>query len=104
MGEDEISAHGKNARFARWDEIGLDRVKADLLSGGHQLIGGPPSVRNLAWEWVWAKEAEQAKISAAVHAKPAAELLALKPTLWGLGIDLKEAGRRAVTWWKGNGR
>jgi hypothetical protein len=74
MAEDEISADGKKARFARWDEIGLDRVKADLLSGGHQLIGGPPSVRNLAWEWVWAKEAEQAKISdAAVRAKPAAE-------------------------------
>jgi hypothetical protein len=50
MAEDELSADGKKARFARWDEIGLDRIKADLLSGGHQIIGGPHSVRNLAWE------------------------------------------------------
>jgi len=28
------------------------------------------------------------------------ELLTLKPTLWGMGIDLKEAGRRLWSWWK----
>jgi hypothetical protein len=27
------------------------------------------------------------------------ELLALKPTFWGVGIDLKEAGRRLRRWW-----
>jgi hypothetical protein len=29
------------------------------------------------------------------------ELLTLKPTLWGMGIDLKEASRWLGIWWKG---
>jgi len=45
--DDEISEEGKQARFARWEEIGVDAIKADLLAGGHQLVGGPPSVRKL---------------------------------------------------------
>lgn len=48
MAEDEISEGGKRARFARWEEIGVDRIKADLLAGGHRLVGGPPAVRDLA--------------------------------------------------------
>jgi hypothetical protein len=58
--DDQISEAGAKARFARWDEIGLDRIKSDLLNGGHQLVGGPPAVRALAWKWVRMKEAEQA--------------------------------------------
>jgi hypothetical protein len=76
MAEDEISEEGAKDRFARWDQIGLD-----LLSGGHRLVGGPPSVRALAWKWVRTKEAEQA--SDAAHNKPPADLLTLKPTVWG---------------------
>jgi hypothetical protein len=38
----EISEEGAKARFSRWEEIGLDRIKHDLLNGGHQLVGGPP--------------------------------------------------------------
>src|SRR6266850_3342431 len=30
----------------------LDQVKNDLLNGGHHVVGGPPQVRELAWEWV----------------------------------------------------
>jgi hypothetical protein len=30
----------------------------------------------------------------------AAEMLTLKPTLWGIGIDLKELGRRLKQWWR----
>jgi hypothetical protein len=41
---DEISEPGRQARFKRWEEFGLDRVKADLLSGGHQLVGGRSGV------------------------------------------------------------
>jgi hypothetical protein len=34
------------------------------------------------------------------HSSPAkADLLTLKPTLWGIGIDLKEAWRRVRDWW-----
>src|SRR3954465_3805775 len=56
MADSEISEEGRRARFEQWEKIGLDRVKAGLLNGGYQLIGGPPSVRNLAWEWVRMKE------------------------------------------------
>jgi len=83
--DDEISEEGKQARFARWEEIGVDAIKADLLAGGHQLVGGPPSVRKLAWEWVRDKEAEL---------RPKPELFQLKPNYHGIGIDLKELGRR----------
>jgi hypothetical protein len=86
--DDAVSEEGKRARFACWEEIGIDRIKADLLAGGHQLIGGPPAVRELAAEWVRKKEAEQRE------QQP--ELVTLKPTLWGVGIDLKAIGRRVI--------
>ncbi len=54
-----ISAECRRARFEQWEKLGLDRVKADLASGGHRIIGGPPAVRELAWEWARIKEAEQ---------------------------------------------
>jgi hypothetical protein len=93
MADDEqISEAGRKARFERWEELGLDRVKADLLCGGHRLVGGPPAVHDLAWEWVRMKEAEHQQTSPPAQQKT--ELLTLKPTIWGIGIDLKELGRR----------
>lgn len=80
--DNEISEKGKQARFARWEKIGVDRIKADLAAGGHGIVGGPPAVRDLAWEWVRMKEAEQR------------EVVTLKPTLWGNSIDLKELWRK----------
>jgi hypothetical protein len=59
MAVDDISEEGRRQRFARWEQLGLDQVKHDLLNGGHRLVGGPPAVRELAWEWVRGKEAEQ---------------------------------------------
>jgi hypothetical protein len=54
-----ISDAGRKARFDRWEEFGLDRVKADLVhNGGRGEIGGTNDVRELAWEWVRMKEAE----------------------------------------------
>jgi hypothetical protein len=86
------------SRFARWEKIGVDRIKADLLAGGHREVGGPPAVRKLAWEWVRDKEAEQ---------REQPEVFQLKPNYHGVGIDLKELGRRVrrfgrrvVRWFK----
>jgi hypothetical protein len=59
--------------------LGVDRVKHDLLNGGFRLVGGPPEVRELAWEWVRMKERE-------VDEKR--EIFQLKPTLWGMSIDI----------------
>lgn len=58
MSDDDLTEAGRLARFKRWEKLGLDRVKADLLDGGHKLVGGPPAVRALAWEWVRQKEQE----------------------------------------------
>jgi hypothetical protein len=79
MPSDPISEAGRQDHFEQWEKFGLGRVKADLLNGGHQLVGGPPAVQDLAWEWVRMKEAEEPK-----------EVLTLKPGIWGMTIDLKE--------------
>ncbi|MGH8602231.1 MAG: hypothetical protein ACREXR_05480, partial [Gammaproteobacteria bacterium] len=60
MAEQQISEERRKARFERWESLGLDRVKHDLLSGGYRDIGGSPQVRELAWDWVKMKEAELA--------------------------------------------
>jgi hypothetical protein len=86
LADDQISEQGRQERFARWEQIGVDRIKADLLSGGHVLVGGPPAVRDLAWQWVRMKERE---------AKQTAEkIMTLKPTVYGVGIDLRALWRK----------
>jgi hypothetical protein len=65
-----IDEAGRQARFARWEQMGLDRVKADLVqTGGIREVGGSLDVRELAWEWVRMKEAEA---QAAANQKPRA--------------------------------
>ena len=90
-GSDEISEAGRRQRFERWEALGLDRVKQDLVDGGHRLVGGPPQVRELAWEWVRIKEAERDEA-----AKKPGEAVTLKPGLYGVSVDLKELSRRAL--------
>jgi hypothetical protein len=114
MTDDEISEGGRKARFDRWERLGVDVIRTDLeATGGLRMVGGPPAVRRLAWDWVRMKEAEQSK-SAAHQSQtgtvdtetapplrqPKTELLTLKPTLWGVGIDLKELWRRARDRWQ----
>jgi hypothetical protein len=33
-----------------------------LLNGGHHVVGGPPQVRELAWEWVRMKKASKPRL------------------------------------------
>ena len=35
VADEQISEQGRQERFARWEQIGVDRIKADLSSGGH---------------------------------------------------------------------
>lgn len=77
----------REARHTRWKELGLDRVKQDLLDGGHRLVGGSPEVREEAWAWVKAQEAA------------AKEVVTLKLGLWGVSVDLKAVWRKARNWW-----
>jgi len=55
-----ISDEGRRVRFEQWEKLGLDQVKQDLLNGGHRIVGGPPEVQALAWDWVRMREAEEA--------------------------------------------
>jgi hypothetical protein len=86
MASDQISEQGLQERFARWEQVGVDRIKADLLSGGHALVGGPPSVRELAWEWVRMKDQEATR--------KAEKIVMLKPTVYGVGVDLRALWRK----------
>lgn len=49
----------KAHRFEQWENLGLDRVKNDLIqTGGVKEIGGPQEARDWAWQWVKMKEAQ----------------------------------------------
>jgi hypothetical protein len=46
----------RNARYEKWERLGVDRVKADLTAtGGIREVGGGP-VADMAWDWVRMKE------------------------------------------------
>lgn len=114
MSNDEISDEARQARFKRWEALGLEQVKADLQVGGYRVVGGPPQVRALAWEWVRLKE-EQRRASeisqedsrsfgiGQTHAFNATtakttekqtEIVTLKPGFMGVSVDVKELARR----------
>src|SRR5258708_29997437 len=91
MVEDEIREAGRRARFERWEQLGVDVIRTDLEAGGHSMVGGPPAVRKLAWEWVRMKEGGRDK----PPPDKSAEIFILKPTIWGVGIDLRAAWKAA---------
>jgi hypothetical protein len=102
--ENEISEAGRKEGFERWERLGVDVIRTDLeATGGRRFVGGPPNVRKLAWEWVRMKEAGSEDKPATSPRKPAAEneLFTLKPSVWGMSIDLKELWRRSNNWWRG---
>ena len=86
-----ISEGGRKARFEQWEKLGLDRIKHDLEhTKGVVVVGGTLEVQALAWEWVRLKEAEQANVK-----EEPDEVLTLKPGIWGMSVNLKEAWRRS---------
>ena len=47
----------QNARYEKWERLGVDRVKADLTATrGIRDVGGTPDVKEMALEWVRMKE------------------------------------------------
>jgi hypothetical protein len=84
-----VNEEWRRARFERWEKLGLDRVKHDLVhTRGIVVVGGTLEVQELAWEWVRMKEAEQAKAQ-----EKRDEVVTLTPGIWGRSVNLKEAGR-----------
>jgi predicted nucleotide-binding protein len=63
----ELAARGvdmyderQSARIERWEELGPDRVRADLIAtGGIREVGGGPGVADAAWEWLRMKESQE---------------------------------------------
>jgi hypothetical protein len=53
------------ARFARWERVGVELVRADIRNGGRFVVGGGPRTRALADEWLRLKDAEKAENTAA---------------------------------------
>jgi hypothetical protein len=76
--------HDKESRkalVAYWERLGLEQIKNDFLyTRGVMYVGGTQETQALARAWIREKERK--------------EVFILKPTLWGVGIDLKELGRR----------
>jgi hypothetical protein len=91
MADDEISKEGRRVRFEQWEKYGVERLKSDLQTDPYRRVGSGP-LQNLAWEFVRMKEAERTKAGVAEE-KPS-EMVTLKPNIHGVGVDLKEVGRR----------
>jgi len=94
MTEQEFSEEGRKLRFEQWHKLGFDQVKSDLKIDPFPRIGSI-TVQALAREWVRTKEGEQTERARhqATEEKQAS-LVTLKPTIYGVGIDLHELGRR----------
>jgi hypothetical protein len=63
-----ISSEGERflrdaVRFEQWEELGVERVKSDLLTGGTRVVGGTLETQDLAWKWVQMKEAQATSIA-----------------------------------------
>jgi len=60
-----VNDEQKERRYARWEEIGEDAIRADMETGGYRLVGGSPEVRRLTQQWLnekqQAREARQEK-------------------------------------------
>jgi predicted nucleotide-binding protein len=96
--DNEISEEGRRARFERWEQLGPDQVKHDLLNGGRRVVGGPPAVRALAWEWVRMKEANLMQPSmgdSGPSTNEAAYTMAAAKAVYAAIEGLVSAGQRA---------
>jgi Hypothetical protein (DUF2513) len=80
------------------EDMGLIEVGSKPLNGEWRILRLTPA----GHDFLEASPAVATQNVAAVGQQKPSEILTLKPTFWGIGIDLKEAGRRALRWWRGN--
>ena len=75
----------RQALIKHWEELGVELIKDDLrYTGGIMHVGGTRDTLALARTWVRWKERK--------------EVFTLKPTFYGVSVDLKELGRRVWSW------
>ncbi len=80
----------REARFARWERVGVELVRADLRNGGRFIVGGSAQTRALAEEWVKRKDAEKAESERTATEPDTAELPVVR-SLRRIGSEI--AGR-----------
>jgi hypothetical protein len=95
--DDEISEAGAKARFARSDGAS-DYSILEPGGGGPLSPGfGDPLSRNFrANDPPFVSDVPPQ--AATPPAQKPAELFTLKPSIWGMSVDLKELGRRGLNW------
>jgi hypothetical protein len=77
----EINERAQKEKFSQWEEIGVDRIKA---YSGCRLVGAPPEVHQLAWEWVRGKEQEADR----EREKKTERIVSLKPSIYpGVSVE-----------------
>jgi hypothetical protein len=72
------------------ERVGVEEVRAKMAYAGP----GPGAVVPGLGDGLILRQ------DAADWIKEQREILSLKPSLWGMGIDLKATFRRAQTWWR----
>jgi hypothetical protein len=67
-----------------WERLGPELIENDFLyHHGVRYVGGTQETQALALAWLREKK----------RAKEQKDVFTLKPTLWGVSVDLKELGR-----------
>ena len=82
----------------------IEQVRAELVRVHARSIGllqqAISGLESELGEFAVTPEEAPSRTTSVSPAKSAPELLTLKPTFWGVGIDLKEMARRIRVWWK----
>ena len=55
-----LALEARAAKFARWERVGVELVRANLKSGGYSVIGPGAETKALAKEWLQLKDAQKA--------------------------------------------
>jgi hypothetical protein len=78
------------------EDMGLIEVGSKPLNGEWRILRLTPA----GHDFLESSPTVAIHNAAAASEQKPSEILTLKPTLWGIGIDLKEVGRRARQWWQ----
>jgi hypothetical protein len=78
------------------EDMGLIEVGSKPLNGEWRILRLTPA----GHDFLDSNPTVATQNAAAVSQQKPSEILTLKPTFWGIGIDLKEVWRRARQWWQ----
>jgi hypothetical protein len=88
VGSKAGAGFSEKTRFARWERVGVELVRADLRNGGRLAVGGGATTRALAEEWLRLKDAEKAERIAASRNEVAREEIGATESLKRIWAEL----------------